>query len=242
MQRKLVLAVVLAMAGTLLFYGVSLADICPGPPGCVSTSDLADLSVTKDKIRNRAVGSAKIRDNAVVSRKIKDLTIRSEDLGPNSVTGDKVLNGSLSGSDIGFNSIPATDIQNEPGIDWQNGGSCCDIPTTVTNCGSVSVTAPSSGYVLVQCKAFAVTFGEDTEIVVGVSTSASTMGESTRAGVLDGTDTKRREFPIYTFAVYPVSTGTATYYCNAQKPAVFSSQQVNLGNMYMTAVFFPTAY
>jgi hypothetical protein len=96
--------------------------------------------------------------------------------------------------------------------------------------------------VQVECKAVAVTFGEGTTVVLGVSTASNTLGESTRAGVLDGTDTKRREFPMHTFAVFPVSAGSRTFYCNAQKPSVFSRQQVNLGDIYMKAVYYPTKY
>jgi hypothetical protein len=133
-------------------------------------------------------------------------------------------------------------VIDEAGIDWVNGGSCSNIPTTVKNCASVQLTAPSSGYVMVQCKAYAVTFGENTTVVLGVSTSATSLGESTRAGVLDGTDTKRREFPMSSFAVFSVNSGTSTFYCNAQKPSVFDAQTVNLGDLYITATFFPTRY
>jgi hypothetical protein len=133
-------------------------------------------------------------------------------------------------------------VIDEAGIDWVNEGSCSDIPTTVKNCASVQLTAPSSGYVLVQCKAYAVTFGENTTVVLGVSTSPTSLGEATRAGVLDGTDSKRREFPMSSFAVFSVSSGTRTYYCNAQKPSVFSARQVNLGDLYITATFFSSRY
>jgi hypothetical protein len=138
--------------------------------------------------------------------------------------------------------VDRTGIVDEPGIDWVDAGSCNNIPTTVRNCASVQLTAPSSGYVMVQCKAYAVTFGEDTTVILGVSTSSASLGESTRAGVLDGTDTKRREFPMSTFAVFSASPGTRTYYCNAQKPSVFSARTVNLGDVYMTATFFPSRY
>jgi hypothetical protein len=129
------------------------------------------------------------------------------------------------------------------GIDFKNGDSCSNIPTSVKNCDSVVISAPASGWVLVECKAYAVIFGEATTVVLGVSTAPSTLGESTRAGVLDGTDTKRREFSMHTSAVFPVlSSGSYTFYCNAQKPADFSSQQVNLGDIYMNAIYFSTRY
>jgi len=136
----------------------------------------------------------------------------------------------------------SNNLTDEAGVDYKDGGSCLDVPTSVRNCDSISVTAPSSGWVQVECKAYAVTFGEGTTVVLGVSTASTTIGESTRAGVLDGTDTKRREFPMHTFAVFPVSAGSRTFYCNAQKPSVFSRQTVNIADIYMKAVFFPTRY
>lgn len=134
------------------------------------------------------------------------------------------------------------DIVDEAGVEYKNGGSSSNVPTSVVNCDSISVSVPRSGWVQVECKAYAITFGERTVVELGVSTASTTIGEYTRAGVLDGTDTKRRVFPMHTFAVFPVSAGTRTFYCNAKKETSFAARTVNLGDIYMKAVYYPTRY
>jgi len=117
-------------------------------------------------------------------------------------------------------------------------GSVSDIPTTPLNLGSVTLNAPADGYVFLIATATVVTFGDDTTCVFGLGTTAgATDLHLTRVGVLDGSGSQRREFSATSTAVVPVTAGSHTFYATAYRPSVFSSYSVNLGEVYLTAVF-----
>jgi hypothetical protein len=134
--------------------------------------------------------------------------------------------------------------QGPPGVGWAGVneiGSSSDIPTTARNLGMVTVNAPTNGYVFVIATAYVVTFGDGTECVFGLGTTAGSFNlHSTRVGVLDGTGTQRREFSVTSTALVPVTAGSRNFYVTAQKPSVFSAQTVNIGNIYATALFCGT--
>jgi hypothetical protein len=221
-------------------------------PNAVGSSEVVDNSLTASDLATNSVGVSEIASGAVRSDEVFNNSLTADDLATNSVNvseiasgavgSDEVFNNSLTGDDIASNSISSGDLQNEAGIEFFNGGSCSGVPNSVRNCASLTVTAPSSGYVLVQCKAAATTFGGLTSVDLGVSTSSTTIGEYTSAGVLDTNDTIRRHYSMNTFAVFTMSAGSQTFYCNAQRPSPFNARTVNLGNLYMVGAFFPTRY
>jgi len=156
MQKRLGLGVVLAVAGTLILSGVSLAGFCTDnglPDGCIQYDDL----------HNSSVRAAAIAPNVVHTGKIKDGTIRNEDLADDAVNSAKVLNESLTGddidddtitaSDVASDSIPATDLSNEAGVAFSN--TFASIGLTVspgwTVIRSLGLVAPTSGFVTCIC-------------------------------------------------------------------------------------------
>lgn len=131
---------------------------------------------------------------------------------------------------------------NMPGIAFSNIGSCSSIATSIQNCGSIDITAPQNGFVLVQVSGYAEPFGANTVVEVGFGDSETEFDFYTRAGLLDGSDSIRRVFPINTTGVYSVAAGTKRIFLLAMKEGVFSAQTVNLGNLYISAVFFSNRY
>lgn len=118
-------------------------------------------------------------------------------------------------------------------------GSVSDIPITPQNLASVNLYAPTDGNVILTATTTVVTFGDDTERVFGLETTAGdTDLHETRVGVLNGTGSQRREFSSTSIAIVPVTAGKQTFYATAYKPSVFSSQLINLGNVYLTAIFY----
>ncbi len=103
MQRKFVLVAVLAMAGNLLFCGVSLAGLCSDlgkDAGCVRSVD----------IKNQTVRAAEILPNAISGYKIKDGSIRARDLADGSVTAAKIKDGSIRARDLADGSVTAAKL------------------------------------------------------------------------------------------------------------------------------------
>jgi hypothetical protein len=184
--------------------------------------------------------------NSVTTGMITDGTISAADLANSSVTKPKLsasggTSGQVLGTD-GTNLIWQTpSFPGMPGIEFLS-STASGVPTTITSYGSLVITAPTAGYVLVQVSGYAVTFGQNTVVEVGIGDSTDAFDFYTSVGVLDGSDTLRREFSLNVTGVYSVSAGAKTIYLLAQKPSVFSAQWVNLGNLFMSAIFFPNRY
>ncbi len=135
MKRKLALVGFLALAVTLLFYGFSLADICPvGSPGCVTMKDLGNYTVSAKKIKKNSVHGGKIQDGS----------IDTQDLANGAVTAAKVAN----------NSLTSSDIKNEAGADFADGDQSLDLTSNAATARFVTITAPAPGVVIVNASGY----------------------------------------------------------------------------------------
>ena len=76
----------------------------------ITTTKLADDSVTSEKINNGAVSSDDLADDAVVTSKIADNTILSDDLSNNAVTTDKLNNDAVTQTKIADNSVGSDQV------------------------------------------------------------------------------------------------------------------------------------
>jgi hypothetical protein len=155
--------------------------------------------------------------------------------GPKGDTGDTGPQGPKGDTgDTGPQGPPGVNI-----IEYNDIGSVSGIATTQQNLGSVTLSVPTNGYVLLIATGFAVTFGDNTECVFGLGTTAgATNLHTTRVGVLDGSGNQRREFSLTSTAIVPVTAGSHTFYVTAYRPSVFSMYSVNLGEVYLIAVFY----
>lgn len=155
-------------------------------------------------------GSATIPDNSITTAKLVDLAVTTAKL-----------------------AAPVSIASN-------NMGSRSNLPTTPTNLGLVQISAPTSGRVLLILTGHAIFFGEGTEAVLGLGTTAGSLNlHETRMGTIDGTANLRYEHPFTTLAVVSVTAGTRNFYATGYKPSIFSRALVNLGSMYLVAIFIP---
>ena len=151
-------------------------------------------------------------------------------------------NGSVVCEEDDVGSAPAM-----PGIEYSNIGNCLGITTTLRNCGSITVTTPTNGpatgYILVQISGYGVTFGESTAAEVGVGDSATVIDRYVLFGVLDGTDAYRRTYPINLAFVYTAGPGTSkTFYLLSRVYSSLDDHVINLGDMFISAIYFPNRY
>lgn len=116
-----------------------------------------------------------------------------------------------------------------------------DLGTDTQNLGKVTLDIPTDGYVFLVVTASVVTFGDQTMCVLGLGTTSNSVDlHKTSVGVMDGSGNQRRRFSATSLAVVSVDQGSHTFYANAFKPEVFSSHFVNIGDIYLTAVFYGT--
>ena len=142
---------------------------------------------------------------------------------------------------------PAAPDPDLAGVGWTEMLGCTLLSgtdTTVHSRGSVSITVPTSGYVVVQHTGFTVFSGDHRTVSIGIGTSAGSMtpGSTLEIGDLDGSGSGRYEVPYSTTDVLPVAAGTSTFYANFQGNGVFDSNSVNLCPRMLVAVFVPNLY
>ena len=114
-----------------------------------------------------------------------------------------------------------------------------DIGTTPQNLGRIIINAPSIGYVFLSVNAYVVTFGDQTACTIGLSRNDDTFDlHQAVVGVYDGTGNQRRVFSASSQAVVFVLPGNHTFYINAQKTPTFDLHDVNVGDIYVTGVFY----
>ena len=121
--------------------------------------------------------------------------------------------------------------------------SVSNIPTTPQNLGSVFVTVPAGeegGVCLLIATARVITYGDNTECIFGLgSTAGATDIHYTAVGVLDGSGTQRREFSATSMkTIFLGSEGTHVFYVTAYKNPAFDTNQIDLGNIFVTAIVF----
>jgi hypothetical protein len=142
---------------------------------------------------------------------------------------------------------PAAPDPDLAGVGWTEMLGCSlqiGTDTTVHSRGSVSITVPTSGYVVVQHTGHIVFGGDNRTMSIGIGTSAGSMtsGSTLNIGDLDGSGSGRYEVPYSTTDVFPVAAGTSTFYANFQGNDVFDSSNVNVCPRMLVAVFVPNLY
>jgi hypothetical protein len=182
-------------------------------------------------------------DGSVTSAKILDGTITSVDLATGVITSSKIANGAVTTAKIADGAVTSSKLA--PGaatrciVSYNNIGTSSDIPTTPRNLGSVSLSIPANGYVVLTTTATIWTFGDGTRCWFGLGTSAGSINlHETGVGVIDGSGTQRRTYSATSHAVVPVTAGSRTFYATAYKDPTFGAQSINMGDIILTAVYY----
>lgn len=192
-------------------------------PYAFNTTNIPDNSVTSAKIASGAVGNSALANNAVTSTKISDGTITNSDVSASAA-------------------IAISKISGASGVEYNAIGDHLGLTTALSNLGSVTLSCPTSGYVIVMLTGSAVFFGDNTTADIGIGTSTSSFAYSVGIGRLDGAGTARF-YQAYS-AIYTTSVvaGNRTFYALGQKSTVFSANSINLTDLYLTAIFVPNRY
>ncbi len=206
----------------------------------ITTIMLADGSVTEAKLAAGAVSQTKIANGAVTEASLADGAVAQAKIADGAVAGTKLADGAVGTAAILDGTVTRAKMAAVSRVVQFQIGSVSNLATTATNIGSVNLNTSEPGVVILLLTGTAVTFGGRTVAIVGLgSTAQATDFAVQNMGVLDGTDTVRREFPFAPTAATAIPAGTHTFYATAYKPSVFSAQTVNLTDVRLTAIFIP---
>ncbi len=169
------------------------------------------------------------------------------------VTSTHILNSTITGSDIASNTVQSADVSNlydidivdEPGLDYHEGGltytSSIATCNTYTPLASVSISAPTAGYILVHAPGRAYKTTETGYYYLRLGESGTDGGTSGQNWDYFSGSTTAIQYEGFSFQhVYPVSAGTHTYYLKSCRSDTTVSGYVYTHTM--VATFFPTRY
>lgn len=176
-----------------------------------------------------------IADNSITTAKIAAGEVGNSDLANNAVNGAKVADGGLS----------SVDISNEPGVNAAYGSASTIVLTAAdTNLATVTINAPTAGYVVVVASAYYqpnhVTGTKDLGRFC-ISRTSSLLDYVYMANVstpASATTDSDMPLPVSLHRFDAVSAGTNTFYFVAD--AYTGAPRVSKARM--AVMFFPTAY
>ena len=201
---------------------------------CVHTSDIKKGAITTNRLHKNAVKTGKIADGAVNSAKILDGSVTGADIANGSVTGTDIATGSVFGSDIANGSLTDTDIANEAGMDGLFFTGIVSLTSSETTIAWTTVTAPSSGYVIINVAGTA----GGTENITNRMNCSITTGTSLLSSDRLWLDFTVLQTGFAMTKVFSVSSGSIIYrlVCSEFLGAV------QIADVHINAIFVPTRY
>jgi hypothetical protein len=147
-------------------------------------------------------------------------------------------------------SITAPEIKDEPGIAATVSGAFQTLAsTTMQDLATLTLRAPTAGYVVVEATCYGLTHGTTGRNIGVVQIDKTTGGDAVAPyfnsfGLVGYTSTNAaNSFPIAVKRVYFESAGSHTYLLEGAQAAVNGLGAVTrVTNIIMTATFYPTAY
>lgn len=170
--------------------------------------------------------------------------ITAAHLGTASVASDGIANGSVTDADVSASAaIAITKIAGDAGFEVGGFWSNSNVPATPTSLGSIAVSAPGPGEILLFMGGTALL---QDEIVlnfgIGTSPTAYTVYQST--GIVGSAGNVTSFHPMAAVLGYPVSSaGTYTFYALADKnDPLVTGNNANVSAVSLVAIFVPKRY
>lgn len=238
--------------------------------GSIENEHLAGATFTGANIVNGSLTGADIQDGtiygidigfeAVTSYNIDDGTITGDDITTATISGVKIIDGSIGNADLGYGSVgtaqlvdnsvrsvdvndgslAAVDMLDEPGVDGSYGAWIANVDTSVHSWLSVTISAPSSGYVLAIFSC--ITQIQSGEIAqAGVSDSPTSIGAYGEGKIISTAVGTGADLTIMATEIFPVSAGDFVVYGNV-KAATSSTGNVDFTDGRLQAIYVPTGY
>lgn len=227
----------------------------------VTSAKILDGTITGADIANSTIGAEKLNftpgtgtvTNVATGSGLTGGPITSTgtiSVSTGGITSAMILDGSILNADINTSAgISVFKILGDVGLEFRTwGSSFYSVPansSTVINMGSISLTAPTSGHVIVWLSGYATFFGDRKTIAVGINTNNTSINEdaSVDIGRLDGTGTLRFTEPFNAMGVFVISGGgNYNFYALVQGNTTFGAVSANVIPQTMTAIFIPKRY
>jgi len=209
----------------------------------VNSANVLDNSLAAIDLAADSVGNSELRDNAVTSANVFNNSLTANDLGTSSVGADEIASNAVGSSEVATDSIPSGDLSNEAGVELVGGNRFDALTTTAAAYESVTISTPSSGFVIAHASGSFQFSSSATIDRAGCSISTSSTILDTFNQILAGEFSAPDAMiwvPFGSTRVFsaPAGGGSATYHLVCQ---AFTGSVVVI-DTYLTALFVPTRY
>ncbi|MCK5066359.1 MAG: collagen-like protein [Bacteroidales bacterium] len=224
--------------------------------GSVGSSEVVDNSLAATDIAPDAIGASELANNSVASANVIDNTLTASDLATNSVGVSEIATnavgaaeiaaGAVGSSEVADGSLTSLDLLNEPGVEFIN-----DSDFSVWNAGeldtrslgSITMSIPSSGYVLLTHTGYIRFYTQSRFLIVGIGENATTMlGRDLWVGYLAGTNTNDVYIPYTVTVVVAVTAGNRTFHALGRGFSGYTTGSAFMAMTNLVGVFIPTRY
>gem|GEM_PF-5215084 len=226
--------------------------------GGVNAWHVQDNSLDGKEIAENAISASELAANAVTSTHIAYGTIEASDLGTGSVGTDELQNDCVDSTKLAPNSVTEAsvansslrdyDILDEAGLAYNYNGTSVSLTTAgMVDLATVTLDAPTSGYVLVtaRCNVSLLNTTGINASLVQLDTAAGGTWLSPNYLIVEA-----QGFPVSGSYIYPVSINRV-FYVSASGETTYRLEGCRYGGLtgtsiasfsYITAVFYPTIY
>ncbi len=228
--------------GKILDGTIILADMANNS---VSTLEIVDGSVTQSEIATNGVAAAEIAAGAVGASELATGSVvggTGGDVLDNTISSADILNSTITGTDISNGSIFDNDLGDEPGVAQATSTGTTSLSGTNVTLISRTLTAPTSGWVLVIATFQAnVSHSNGTfdRSIYGVSNTTSLQSNATELGISNLASSGTRKRVLTVSRMFSVGSGSTTYRLIGSR---LQGTNPQIDNKNLAIAFFPTQY
>jgi len=212
--------------------------------GSIQGSDIATGAIGTVQIATNTITASDIAANAIGNSELAANAVQSVNIFPGAVTSTGILDGTITSADVANGSLVDIDISDEPGVaSTLSGGSVALTTGVATNVLTRTITAPSSGWVLVIGTGemnFLHFAGTNSNANLGVSATSATFptNQDVNAVISSAAGSGNYVIPMTVHGLFSVSAGANTFYLVARE----NTGTASITDMQLSLAFFSTAY
>jgi hypothetical protein len=209
--------------------------------GSIGSNDIGNGVIVAGHLADRTVTGTKVAYSTITGLNIQDGSISMNKLGPSSVGTVQIMDNSITTDDIADNTITAADIKDEPGLNYTNSSMLASVGTTITNWMSITISAPSPGYIIVFFTCIA-NIANNEIAQTSIATSSTGWGIYGEARIASTAASTGANMTISISDVIPVSAaGDVIVYANVRAAAA-SAGPVDFYQGHLQAIYISTRY
>jgi hypothetical protein len=214
--------------------------------GSVGSSEVADNSLTANDLATNSVGAAEIATGAVGAAEIADGSVGALEIATGAVGSIEIATGTILDVDINASAaIASSKLFGDAGVEYSQsytGDSWSVGEYDTRSLGSITMTIPASGYVVVTHTGWAYLYNETRVMGVGVGSNITTILNDVWLGKREGAGVDNWYVPYSVTGVFEVTAGSRIFYALGRGTSSFATGTAYLQKETLIGIFIPKHY